>query len=74
MTTNNTVCKIQQSILCRTFLSSKFVGTIFLAYIGTVQLTFVDALSGAPIISSHTITYLTIVLAKYLPFSQLHVE
>ena len=71
------MCKIQQFILYPMFLSLKFTDTVFAAFIDAVKVTFadtfVDALSATYIITSHVITELSIVLAKYLPFSQLHV-
>ena len=48
------------------FFSLQFVGIVF------VSSSF-DLVS-ASIISSHVITELTVILAKYFPFSQLHIE
>ena len=68
---------MQQFISYPTFLLLKFIDVLFEAFIGTVQViftnTFADTLFPAFIILSHIITELSIVLAKYLPFSQLHV-
>ena len=69
--------KIQQFILCRTFLSSKF---IYAVYVGTVPVTFLDTIIDALsvfvfvvfVISLHVISELSIAIAKYSPFSQLH--
>ena len=69
--------KIQQFILYPTFLSSNYIDAIFTAFIGTVQVTFadkfVDTLSAAFITSSQIISESSVVIAKYSPFSQLHV-
>ena len=54
--------------------SLKFVGTDFVASsfdLALVAMVF-DHLSS--IISSHVITELSVILAKYFPFLQLHVE
>ena len=66
---------MQQFILYSTFLSSKFIGALFLAIIGTVQVTladtFVDTLFAAFMISSHVTTESSIILAKYSTFPKL---
>ena len=64
------MCKIKKIVLYLTFLSSKFIDTMFAAFVDTVQITFVDTISAVPIISSHVIAESTIVLAKYSPLSQ----
>ena len=52
-TTNKTVGKVQKSILYLILLSSKFIEAVFVAFIGMLQLTSVDALCAASVISSH---------------------
>ena len=71
------MCKIEQFISYRTFLSSKFIDAVLAAFTGTVPVTFsetfADTLSAAFLISLHVIFESPIVLTKYSPFSQLHV-
>ena len=74
MTTNKTMCKIRQSILYLTFLSSEFVDALFASFIGIVQLPFVDTLSATSVISSHVITEWSVILSAYPSFSQLHIK
>ena len=81
MTTNRTVCKIWQSILYLTFLSSEFIeivlmtfaNIVFAIFFSIVFVTFVDTLSVAFIISLHTLTKVSALLFKSLPLSQIHV-
>ena len=74
MITNRNLSKIYQSI---TFLSSEFIGTVFVTCVyivfgGTVLVRFIDALLMTFIISSHTITSSSTTLFKYLLSSQMH--
>ena len=63
MVVNKKVSKIKKFFVLQfTFFSLKFVGTVF------VGIVFVSS-----IIPSHVITESSIKLAKYFPFSQLHV-
>ena len=58
MIINKMASKIKKFVFYRLFLSLKFVEIVFVS----------------SIISSHVITESSIILAKYLPFLQLHVE
>ena len=69
MTTNKAVCRIQPPILYLTLLLWKFVNTVLLKFVGT----FGDKLSALFITSSHIATESSILLAKFLIISQLHV-
>ena len=64
-----TVCKIKQSILHLTFLSSDFIDT----FVAIVFVIFVYKISITDIISSHMITEVSAILLKYLSFSLMHV-
>ena len=55
------------------FLSSEFIKTVLVRFVGVVFVTFVDALFLAFIISSQTLTEVSAIFYKYLPFSQIHV-
>ena len=65
MISNKKASKIKKFLFCRLILSLKFVGT--------VSVSSPYDLASASIISSHIIPELSIILAKHLPFSQLHV-
>ena len=54
------------------FFSLKFVGTFFVSLLFDLVLLF--NLAYASIILSHITTESPIILAKYFPFSKLHVE
>ena len=77
---NNIWWKIQQPILCLTFLPSEFVvvlmtffDRVFVRFDVIVFVTFVDTLSVTFIISSYTITENLAILFKYLSFSEIDV-
>ena len=72
MITNETVCKIQQSVLYLNFLLWQFTEEVFASFVAIVFVIFVDTISIADIISSHVITKVSVILFKYLLFSQMH--
>ena len=81
MIINKTVCKIKQTILYLTFLSSQFIDIVlvtfvymlFIIFVGIAFVTFPDTLAVAFIILSHIITGPSIVLATYSTFSRTNV-
>ena len=81
MTTNNKnhrittkIVRIKELLFSHvTFLSLEFTETVLLRFFGEVFVTFIDKLSLKFIISSPTITNVSEILFKSLPFSQIHV-
>ena len=45
MIANKNVCKISQSIIYLTFLSSELIDRVFVTFVGAVFVTFVDTVS-----------------------------
>ena len=55
-----------------TFLSSEFIGTLFIRFVCIVFITFTDTLFVKYVISSHAITESSTTRFNYLLFSQRH--
>ena len=57
--------KCRNFVIYRLLFSLKFVGTVFVSLLHNLALASIN--------SSHVITESSIILAKYLPFVQLHI-
>ena len=67
MITNETVCKIYQSL---TFLLWQLITVVLVTFVAIVFVVFVVTLSITIIISSHSVTEVSSILFKYSLFSQ----
>ena len=70
MITNETICKIKQSL---TFLLCEFIETVLVTFTAIVFVFFVAVVSIKIIISSHSVPEVSVILFKYFLFSKIYV-